>query len=283
MAHSLVGENMELLQSVADGTFQFEVTKNHETGEREMRFLLELPQEEALESFAARLRPFTMRDEPVYWELVLDAISDLASQILLDDVVDIEGLRDVFAGITRGKNTAQAYYVLTENGQMTDLQLAESWLNSDALHAQAIKSPVGSDLGLDERFRAAAGVYARLGAAVNAAYVVISYLYSEGALDLSPAVFTDRVTAETSINEVLVGGYSAPVGSAPMPKELSEAMAASDPAWRPIWEDFEDVIEQKRKREAEAKCRGTAGVRIRWPDGEEMTAIWVDQRFVWSR
>lgn len=165
MAHSLIRDQMELLQVVADGNFKFGVSKDPETGE--LRFLAELPAEEALESFAARLRPFTMREERVYWELALDAIADLTPQDLLDEVFDIEGLRTMFADITARKKSAQAYFVMTDSGQLTDMELADLWLNSDALHAQAINSTVGNEVGLDERFRAAAGVYARLGAAVS--------------------------------------------------------------------------------------------------------------------
>ena len=166
--------------------------------------LVELPPEEAFESFAARLRPFTIRDERVYWELVLNAIEDLTPQKIRDEVIDLEGLRAAYAGVTQGKNTPQAYSVITENGQLTDLQIADLWLYSDALHARTITSAVGTDLGLDERYRAAAGVYARLGSVVNATYNLIAHLVREGLLDLDKAVFTERVIAETRIDMPMV-------------------------------------------------------------------------------
>lgn len=272
MAHSLIRDRMKLLQAVADGTFKFQVTKDPETGEREQRFLLELPDEEALESFAARLRPFTIRDERVYWEAVLDAIADLTPQDLLDEVIDIEDLRKVFADITTGKKSAQAYYVMTDSGQLSDMELADLWLNSDALHAQVINSAVGKELGLDERFRAAAGVYARLGAAVSSALALITYLVGEGVLELDQSVFSERVLAETSVNDVMAVGYSAPAGSTPMPTDMSE-FTSLDPNWRPIWEEFEEIIEA-RKVEAEQReraaspcrrCRGTGAVQFRGP------------------
>jgi 7,8-dihydro-6-hydroxymethylpterin-pyrophosphokinase len=78
---------------------RFKTSRSRSTG----RFLLELPPEEGLESVATRLRPFTMRDEPVYWQLVLDAIAALTPQDLLDEVLDIEDLRVMFADITKGK------------------------------------------------------------------------------------------------------------------------------------------------------------------------------------
>lgn len=270
MAHSLIRDQMKLLQAVADGTFKFKVTKDPETGEREQRLLLELPDEEALESFAARLRPFTIRDERVYWEAVLDAIADFTPQDLLDEVINVEELRKAFADITTGKKSAQAYFVMTDRGQLTDMELADLWLNSDALHGQVINSAVGNELGLDERFRAAAGVYARLGAVVSNTLALITHLVHEGVLDLDQSVFTERVLAETSVDDVMAGGYSAPAGSTPMPTDMSE-VTSLDPNWRPIWEEFEEIIEA-RSVEAEQSeraaspcrhCRGTSGVQFR--------------------
>jgi hypothetical protein len=272
MAHSLIRDQMDLLQSVADGSFKVKVTKDSETGDREQRFLLELPNEEALESFAARLRPFTIRDERVYWEAVLDAIADLTPQVLLDEVLDIEDLRKVFADITTGKKSAQAYYMMTDSGQLTDMELADLWLNSDALHAQAINSAIGNELGLDERFRAAAGVYARLGAIVSNTLALITHLVREGVLELDQSVFTERVLAETSVDDVMAGGYSAPAGSTSMPTDMSE-VTDLDPNWRPIWEEFEEIIEA-RTAEAEQReraaspcrhCRGVDGFQFRGP------------------
>jgi hypothetical protein len=269
MAHSLVQDHKELLQAVADGTFKIKTIKASETGEYEQRLLFELPPEEAFESFAARLRPFTIRDELVYWENALDAIENLAPQEICDEIIDLEGLRAAFTGVTQGRQTAQAYLVITESGTLTDLQLAEIWLYSDALHAQVIKSAVGSDLGLDERYLAAAGVYARLGAAVNATYNVLGYLVREGHIDLNKEAFTEPVTAKTSIDFRMEGGYSAPVGSTPMPTDLGDVSELDHP-WTPIHAEFEQIIKARKEneaREARAKkcpqCRGTSGVRIR--------------------
>jgi hypothetical protein len=52
---------------------------NMRTGEAEHRVMLELPPEELFESFAARIRPFIMRKEAIYWEVVLDALEKLVS------------------------------------------------------------------------------------------------------------------------------------------------------------------------------------------------------------
>ncbi len=79
----------------------------------------------------------------------------------------------------------RVYYVMTDSGQLTDMELADLWLNADALHAQVIDSAVGNELGFDERFRAAAGVYSRLGGAVvSSTLALITHLVREGVLEL---------------------------------------------------------------------------------------------------
>jgi hypothetical protein len=234
MAHSLVREHSTLLEDLASGTIQVHVEVNETTGETKHSFTMELPPEEAFESFAARLRPFTMRKEPVYWELVLDALGKLVSKETLAEVIDIEDLREHWKTVVEGKKMAQAFYAVTERGQMSDVELADLWLNSDALHTQLIESPVGKELSLDQRYRAAAGVYARQGACVNATYNLVKYLVEEGLLELDAEVFTVPVLAKTTV-EIKGQVYSAALG-AELPTDLSNL----DPKiWRPIHEDIE--------------------------------------------
>jgi hypothetical protein len=196
--------------------------------------MIELPPEEAFESFAARLRPFTMRKEPVYWELVLDALEELVSPETLAEIVDIDDLRKHWSTVAEGRKMAQAYYVVTEKGQLSDVELADLWLNSDALHTQLIQSPAGKELSLDQRYRAAAGVYARIGACVNATYNVIVHLVQEGLLELDPDVLTVLVLAKTSVD------FPAQIYSAELGAELPTDLSNLDPeVWRPIHEDIE--------------------------------------------
>lgn len=233
--HSLVRDHLPLLNEVAAGTMRLIVEVNQETGVSKHKFRVELPPEEAFESLAVRLRPFTMRKEPVYWETALDALEKLISREALAEVMDVDSLRRYWAEVTQGSKVAQAYYVMTQDGQLTDVQLADLWLNSDALHTQPIQSATGQQLGLDDRYRAAAGVYARIGACVDYTLYLISYLQGEGLIKLDFAAFTDPVLAQSTI-DIEVRAYSAEVGSTPMPKTL-EALDLS--AWHPIHEDVE--------------------------------------------
>lgn len=240
MAHSLVRENFQLLNELASGRFTATVKVNTKTGEATSKLKIELPPEEAFESFAARLRPFTMGKESVYWASVLDALEKLLSKQTLTEVVDIDGLREHWKRVVEGANVAQAYSVMTEKGKLTDAQLTDLWLNSDALHTQPITSDIGKDLSLNQRYRAAVGVYARIGAVANHTHFLITHLYREGLLELDPSTFTAPVLADTVI-EHDVKMYSAEIG-APLPTDLSDL----DPeVWTPVHEDIEFLAQDK--------------------------------------
>jgi hypothetical protein len=177
-----------------------------------------------------------MSKEPVYWALVLDALEGLLSEETLAEVVDIEDLRAHWSNVVEGSQVAQAYYVLTDKGKLTDMQLANLWLNSDALHTQIIQSEVGESLNLNQRYQAAAGVYARIGSCANNTLYLISHLVKEGLLELDPSVFTAPVTADRHVEMPgKVKIYSAEVGT-----ELPADLSNLDPeVWKPIHEDIE--------------------------------------------
>jgi hypothetical protein len=79
---------------------------NHGTGEAKHRLQMKLPPEEEFESFAARLRPFVMRKESVYWAVVLDALEKLLSEETLADLVDMQTLREYWSEVVKGSQVA---------------------------------------------------------------------------------------------------------------------------------------------------------------------------------
>ena len=103
MEHSLVREHLPLLNKVARGTFDLIIEVNKKTGESKHRLRLELPPEEAFESLAARLRPFTIGKESVYWAAVLNALEKLLSKETLAEIVDIESLREYWSEAVEGR------------------------------------------------------------------------------------------------------------------------------------------------------------------------------------
>lgn len=227
--HSLVREHRQLMEELAAGTIRVRVLMNMKTGEAEHRVLLALPPEELFESFAARIRPLIMRKEAIYWEVVLDALENLASPETLAEVVDIPDLRSLWDKVVTGTKVAQAFYMVTDKATMSDFKLAERWLYTDLLHAQA----TDEGFTLNQRYQAAAGVYARLGACVNNTLNVIGTLAEQGLIAIDPEVFTEPVLADTSI-EMEGRVYSAPLGAEP-PADMSEL----DPnVWRQVHEDI---------------------------------------------
>ncbi|WP_156767944.1 hypothetical protein [Mycobacterium sp. E1386] len=258
IAHSLVREHPGLLRAAAQGNITLQVQWNRKTGEGKHRLQMTLPPEEQFESFAARIRPFTTGKEPVYWSAVLDALEKLLSKETLEELVDIEGLRTYWRERVEGSTVAHAYYAMTENGTITDVKLADMWLNSDALHTQLIQSAIGKDMSLTERYKAAAGVYTRIGVCVEDTLWLISYLVGEGLLDIDKSVFNDAIFADTEIDFELFGAYCAPVGSEPMPTDMADLADLTNPAaldtskWTPIHLDPELMgIVQGRAKAAE--------------------------------
>lgn len=244
LAHSLVRDHLDLLSSAAQGTFTLHVELNQETGESKHRLQIKLPPEEQFESFAARLRPFVMRKESVYWAAVLDSVERLLSKATLADLVDMQSLRNYWSEVVEGSQVAaQAYYVMTDSGQLSDVQLADLWLNSDALHTQPIRSAIGKDLSLNQRYQAAAGVYSRIGACVQYSYMFIDHLVGAGLLELDKLAFTQQVVADSEIDQP-TQAYCVPLGGAPMPTDLSELDLSK---WKPVHEDpaLEAVVKAK--------------------------------------
>ncbi|BBY15100.1 hypothetical protein [Mycolicibacterium litorale] len=235
LAHSLVRDDLDLLNEVARGTFKIAVETNRETGESTHRLKIQLPPEEAFESLAARLRPFTIGKESVYWSSVLDALEKLLSKETLASTVDIQSLRDYWSEVVEGSKVAQIYYFMTDNGTLTDVELADRWLNSDSLHTEPIKSAIGQDTTLNERYRAAAGVWSRIGACMENTYCLIVYLVNEGLLHLDASVFTEPVVADSEIDQP-TKVYCTPVGAAPMPTSMDELDFSQ---WRQVHEDPE--------------------------------------------
>lgn len=236
LAHSLVRDHLDLLSKTAQGTITVHVAWNHVTGEGKHRLQMKLPPEEQFESFAARLRPFVMRKESVYWAVVLDALEKLLSAKTLADLVDMQTLRDYWSDVVEGSQVAaQAYYVMTDSGQLSDVQLADLWLNSDALHTRPIQSAIGKDMSLNERYKAAAGVYSRIGACLQYTYAFIDYLVSAGFLELDRSAFTQQVVADCEIDQA-TQAYCVPLGGAPMPTDLAELDLSK---WKPVHEDPE--------------------------------------------
>jgi len=137
--------------------------------------------------------------------------------------------------------------------------------NSDALYTQPITSDVGKDLSLNQRYRAAVGVFARIGAIANHTYFLITHLCKEGPLELDQSAFAVPVLADTTV-EIPAKIYSAEIG-APMPTDLLDL----DPeVWKPIHEDLEFITGEADEAGWEAGERQTVTVEV---DGRRLEVV----------
>lgn len=223
LEHSLLQNDAsaELLKARAEGRFNVRVQKNTATGETEHWMSVQLPPEEAFESLVMRLRPFVMTGETVYWETVLDALERLAGQEVCRDVVDIGDLRSEWTRLTKGKREAKAYYFMTDDGRLSDLQLADYWLNFHALHSQVVTSAVGQQASINAWYKAAVEAYSRVAACVDYTMALIWSLIEMEHLEIEQSIFSTRVLAHTLVEE-RTRMYMVPLGEEPLPTEVSQ-------------------------------------------------------------
>ncbi|WP_433659803.1 hypothetical protein ACQPW1_45165 [Nocardia sp. CA-128927] len=219
------------MQKLYMGEMKVGVVVNQSTGDASTTLSQEFPPEELMESLAARIRPLILGSERVHYDKVLKAIEALVPAEKLEELVEpISRWRDRWVQAVDRSVTAdaQAYMVITAQGTVTDRQLMYAWMYGDLVHADDTEQHV-MGLSLADRYRAAAGVLARIGAVTEQTLVLVQALFDEGLLTLDSSVFDVPVSVPEPNLSVPVQAYSAPLAT-PVPTDMS----ALDPAvWRP--------------------------------------------------
>jgi hypothetical protein len=243
MEHSLIRHQRPLMSDLYKGNFTVSMIGNIETGEfRPDSMRQALPAEELFESLAARMRPLILPTEPtIYYQRVFDAIEALVPAERLSELIEpIAWWRDdwkMVADRTPG-NPPQAFMVITEDGQATDWELAYAWMYSDLVHADSLKRHTELKVSIDIRFRAAAGVIARIVERVERTFAMVQLLEDEGLIRLDPAVYTEDVAVEADRSFQLTKAFTAPPGT-PLPVDLAQP----DPSmWTAMAEDVELLL-----------------------------------------
>ncbi|OBF42892.1 hypothetical protein A5719_10250 [Mycolicibacterium peregrinum] len=203
------------------GEFKVIVTVDTKTGEETYRKRAEYPPEEALESLASRVRPLILSGEPIYYEKALDALEQLVGPDTLNDEIDLDWWRGYWAEVVDGNLDAQAYFVATADGKITDRKLMYAWLYGDVIHAHSPRSPVIRNLSIDRRYHAAAPGIARICDRVFATHAMITGLIDKGLLTVDPEVLTDDVVVTVTSVDDPVKIYTAELG-VPLPTDLTD-------------------------------------------------------------
>ena len=217
-AHSIVQNQEELLRH-AQGSFDGHVDV---TGR--MTITRRLPaDEEVFESLASRVRPLTVKSEPVYYVKVFDAIEHLVSEADVDDALRarLDDLRRAWDVSEIQGTQVQAYSVQSARidgtdatNRVSDTQLAAAWLYADLVHADA-PGPKQEALAFPPhaRYAAAVRVFSHMAALTVATLRIVESLRDAQLLALDNSAWEDDVTVGTSELIEEARAYVAPLGS----------------------------------------------------------------------
>lgn len=231
--HSLF-KNRELFRRTRQGQIQLARNTDPAADAPPYLWIQELPDEELLESLAARIRPVLLAQDRVFYAKVLNALGRLVSSGDLEEVAEpIRWWKKEWKRYWSPDDaTGMAYTVITERGIITDRKLMDRWLHGDLVHADDLSA---STLGvsIEGRYQAAAGIVIRIADLIERMLVMIEILNDRGALSLPPEVFTERVTVGTTrIVRPTEARFAAE--ETEMPTSLDEL----DPA---VWRDAQEI------------------------------------------
>jgi hypothetical protein len=198
-----------------------------------------LPDEEALEALAGRVRPLTLSGDPTWYGHALTALGALSNQ----DPELVQRARDLRRAWQHACGSAtRGYWVQriapTGSDVTTDRQLAWAWLYGDLVHADPHTAAI-DDLGLEERVLAAVGLMDELVLLTTATLALIEEAQDSGLLDLPNAPFESPVVLGRTEAEGRAWVVVAPEGT-PAPLDLTPLSSGVVPEG---WTFIENVPE----------------------------------------
>jgi hypothetical protein len=239
MAHSLIREQAALMTKLHKGEVTIMVTVNTKTGEETHRLQAEYPPEEALESLASRIRPLILGSEPIYYEKALNALEQLVGTDKLNEEIDPAWWHRYWREVIDANLAAQAYWVATPSGTVTDRKLMYAWLYGDVIHAKSPRSPAIRDLSIDQRYYAAAPGIARVCDRVIYTNIMLTGLIDKGLLTVDPDVLSGAVVVTTTSVDEAVKVRTSEVG-VPVPSltELDDLDKLDPEVWKTPHQDL---------------------------------------------
>lgn len=217
-AHSIVQDWDELMRHARGGFGAQLDPAGH------MKITRRLPaDEEVFESLASRVRPLTVKSEPVYYVKVFEAIENVIGEVDVEDTIRtrLRDLRRAWDASEIQGTQVQAYSVQSARidgaeatNLVSDTQLAAAWLYSDLVHADA-QGPKREALAfsLRERYAAAVRVFSHMAALTVATLQAVEYLRDARLLALDKSAWEDDVTVGVSDLVEQARAYFAPSGT----------------------------------------------------------------------
>lgn len=189
-----------------------------------------LPDEEAFESLAGRIRPFLMPRDQIYFKHVLAALrpylgEDPGLRESLDELERRWSRFDPKSGQTLGYAMQIGKADELFHALVADTTLADAWLYCDFGHGDTnVTERVGRH-SLDARYEAAVLLVSNVARCALSALGLVQQAWKAGLLPLTESDFKDRVLARTELSYELAGLAMAPVGT-PM-DQLVESLGLS--------------------------------------------------------
>ncbi len=217
-AHSIAQDWDELLRH-ANGSFDGSLDLAGR-----MTLTRRLPaDEEVFESLASRVRPLTLKSEPVHYAKVFDAIERLVGDADVEDALRarLRGLRRAWEVSDIDGIQTQAYSMQSARADGTeatnmvsDTQLAAAWLYADLVHTDA-RGPKRQALAFPfrERYAAAVRVFSHLAALTVATMRLVESLRDSRLLTEDDSVWEEDVIVGASELVEEVRAFVAPLSS----------------------------------------------------------------------
>lgn len=194
---------------------------------RQYSLEISLPDEEAFESLAGRVRPFLMTKDHIYFKNVLSALrshieQDAGMRKALDGLEERWSRFDPKSGQTLG----YAMQVGKTDGPLgafvADTTLADAWLYCDFGHGDTNVAERVGQHRLEERYEAAVLLISNVAVCAVSTLELARKAWRKGLLPLVESDFEDRVLARAQLSYELLGFALAPAGT-PM-ERLAESL-----------------------------------------------------------
>lgn len=185
--------------------------------------------EEVFESLAARLRPFTLNSEPIYFPRVIESVlllaGENASELNRERALNLSSWFD--RRILDKTSRVFAVQILDKDEKpvtdfMSDAFIGDAWLYADLVHANPKKEKATAlQLSYEERYVAATGLYSDLALhVIDLLTLVKDMVSSEEISGINPDSWEIQVVASNEQSSYtkkveLTDVYIAPVGTVP--------------------------------------------------------------------
>lgn len=188
-----------------------------------------LPPEEALDSLAARCRPFLLKKDAVHHEAVLKSIKFFMEREDLQILQGLASLKLRWKAVSPESEGCLGYWLslLEADGRnrvmVSDKDLAMAWLYGDLVHADRSRLSAVAGFSLSQRYEATVLFVSQVAVLAMDTLELIRLAVSRGHVPLEGECFTGEVVARAKVELPVVRMALASAGT-PL-DELADAMA----------------------------------------------------------